>query len=41
MHKYSFDDLNGKVCVLTGGGGVIGAVFAKGLASVGAKTSHS
>jgi NAD(P)-dependent dehydrogenase (short-subunit alcohol dehydrogenase family) len=37
MQKYSFDDLNGKVCVLTGGGGVIGAVLAKGLASVGAK----
>ncbi len=37
MQKYSFDDLNGKVCVLTGGGGVIGAVLAKGLASVGVK----
>ncbi|MFZ1289965.1 MAG: SDR family oxidoreductase [Melioribacteraceae bacterium] len=37
MQKYSFDDLNGKVCVLTGGGGVIGAVLAKGLASVGIK----
>ena len=37
MQKYSFDDLNGKVCVITGGGGVIGAVLAKGLASVGAK----
>jgi NAD(P)-dependent dehydrogenase (short-subunit alcohol dehydrogenase family) len=37
MQKYSFDDLNGKVCVLTGGGGVIGTVLAKGLASVGAK----
>ena len=37
MQKYSFDDLNGKVCVLTGGGGVIGAVLAKGLAEVGVK----
>lgn len=37
MQEYSFNDLNGKVCVLTGGGGVIGAVLAKGLASVGAK----
>ena len=37
MQKYSFDDLNNKVCVLTGGGGVIGAVMAKGLASVGVK----
>lgn len=32
MKKYSFDDLKDKVCVLTGGGGVIGAVLAKGLA---------
>lgn len=37
MNKLSFDDLNGKVCVLTGGGGVIGAVIAKGLAQVGVK----
>lgn len=37
MGKYSFDDLNGKVCVITGGGGVIGTVIAKGLASVGVK----
>jgi len=37
MQKYSFNDLNGKVCVLTGGGGVIGAVLAKGLASVEVK----
>jgi len=34
---YSFEDLNGKVCVLTGGGGVIGAELAKGLANVGCK----
>jgi len=37
MQKYSFDDLTDKVCVLTGGGGIIGAVLAKGLASVGVK----
>lgn len=37
MQKYSFDDLNGKVCVLTGGGGVIGAVLANGLSKVGVK----
>ncbi|MBK8946318.1 MAG: SDR family oxidoreductase [Ignavibacteriae bacterium] len=37
MQKYSFEDLNEKVCVLTGGGGIIGAVLAKGLASVGVK----
>lgn len=37
--KISFDDLNGKVCVLTGGAGVIGAAMARGLASVGIKTA--
>lgn len=37
MRKYSFDDLKNKVCVLTGGGGVIGSVLAKGLASKGVK----
>ena len=39
MKKYSFDDLNGKVCVLTGGAGVIGASLVRGLASVGVKTA--
>ena len=39
MTKLSFDDLKGKVCVLTGGAGVIGAALAKGLASVGVKTA--
>jgi NAD(P)-dependent dehydrogenase (short-subunit alcohol dehydrogenase family) len=39
MVKISFDDLKGKVCVLTGGAGVIGASIAKGLASVGIKTA--
>ena len=37
MEKYSFDDLKDKVCVLTGGGGVIGGVIARGLANVGVK----
>lgn len=37
MDKLSFDDLKDKVCVLTGGGGVIGSVLARGLASVGTK----
>ena len=37
MKKYSFDDLKDKVCVLTGGGGVIGAVLAKALSSNGVK----
>jgi NAD(P)-dependent dehydrogenase (short-subunit alcohol dehydrogenase family) len=39
MNKYSFDDLNGKVCVLTGGAGVIGASLVRGLASAGVKTA--
>ncbi|MBU1680819.1 MAG: SDR family NAD(P)-dependent oxidoreductase, partial [Bacteroidetes bacterium] len=37
MENYSFADLKNKVCVLTGGGGVIGASLAKGLGSVGVK----
>lgn len=37
MNKYSFEDLKDKVCVLTGGGGIIGAVLAEGLVSVGIK----
>ena len=39
MNRISFDDLNGKVCVLTGGAGVIGASLVRGLASVGVKTA--
>jgi len=39
MGKYSFQDLNGKVCVLTGGGGIIGAALAEGLAEVGIKVA--
>jgi NAD(P)-dependent dehydrogenase (short-subunit alcohol dehydrogenase family) len=35
MTKLSFDDLIGKICVITGGGGVIGKSLAQGLASVG------
>ena len=37
MKKLSFDDLQGKVCVLTGGGGVIGKSLAECLASAGVK----
>lgn len=37
MSQYSFDDLQGKICVITGGGGVIGTALAKGLASAGLK----
>jgi len=39
MNKISFDDLNNKVCVITGGAGVLGTVIAKGLASVGVITA--
>jgi NAD(P)-dependent dehydrogenase (short-subunit alcohol dehydrogenase family) len=39
MGKFSFQDLNGKVCVLTGGGGIIGAALAEGLAEVGVKVA--
>lgn len=39
MTKLSFEDLNNKVCVLTGGGGVIGKALAMGLASIGVKTA--
>ncbi len=39
MKKISFEDLNGKVCVLTGGAGVIGTAIAKGLATVGVRTA--
>jgi NAD(P)-dependent dehydrogenase (short-subunit alcohol dehydrogenase family) len=37
--KISFDDLKGKVCVLTGGAGVIGTSLARALASAGIKTA--
>ena len=39
MNKFSFDDLKSKVCVLTGGAGVIGTSLVRGLASVGVKTA--
>ena len=38
MKTISFDDLKDKVCVITGGGGVIGTSIGLGLASVGVKT---
>ena len=37
--KYSFNDIKGKVCVITGGGGVLGTDFALGLADAGAKVA--
>jgi NAD(P)-dependent dehydrogenase (short-subunit alcohol dehydrogenase family) len=38
MKQVSFSDLKDKVCVITGGGGVIGSAIGLGLASVGVKT---
>jgi NAD(P)-dependent dehydrogenase (short-subunit alcohol dehydrogenase family) len=38
MKKIGFDDLKGKVCVLTGGAGVLGSCMARALASAGVKT---
>lgn len=37
MNPLSFNDLNGKVCVITGGAGVLGSAMVKAIASVGAK----
>ncbi len=37
MKTIDFSDLNGKVCVITGGAGVIGSALVKGMASVGVK----
>ncbi|WP_206081944.1 SDR family oxidoreductase [Maribellus sediminis] len=37
MSPLSFNDLNGKVCVITGGAGVLGTAMVKGIASVGTK----
>ena len=37
MKTYSFDDLKDKVCVITGGGGVIGKSLVKAIATTGAK----
>jgi NAD(P)-dependent dehydrogenase (short-subunit alcohol dehydrogenase family) len=39
MKTIGFDDLKGKVCVLTGGAGVIGSSIARSLASVGIITA--
>ncbi len=39
MRKLSFDDLNGKICVVTGGSGIIGISIVKALASVGTKVA--
>lgn len=39
MKPISFDDLKDKICVITGGGGVIGSSIGLGLASVGVKTA--
>jgi NAD(P)-dependent dehydrogenase (short-subunit alcohol dehydrogenase family) len=37
MSSKYFEELKGKVCAITGGGGVIGLALSKGLASVGVK----
>jgi NAD(P)-dependent dehydrogenase (short-subunit alcohol dehydrogenase family) len=39
LSKISFEDLTGKVCVLTGGAGVIGTSLVRGLAAAGVKTA--
>lgn len=39
MDPISFKDLQGKVCVITGGAGVIGQELVKAMASVGVKTA--
>lgn len=39
MNKYSFEHLNGKVCAITGGAGVIGTAMAQCLAAVGVKVA--
>ena len=38
MTNHSFSDLKDKVCVITGGAGVIGTAIVKVLASAGVKT---
>ena len=37
MSPISFNDLNGKVCVITGGAGVLGTAMVKAIASTGAR----
>ncbi len=39
MSKYSLDDLKGKVCVITGGAGIIGTSLAEGLAEAGVRVA--
>ncbi|MGE5351915.1 MAG: SDR family oxidoreductase [Acidobacteriota bacterium] len=39
MEEFSFQDLNGKVCAITGGAGVIGISLAKALVTAGIKTA--
>ena len=39
MNKRPFNDIKGKVCIITGGGGVLGTDFAFGLADAGAKVA--
>lgn len=39
MKSISFEDLRGKVCVITGGAGVIGSAMVKAMASVGMKVA--
>jgi NAD(P)-dependent dehydrogenase (short-subunit alcohol dehydrogenase family) len=39
MSTVPFSDLNGKVCAITGGAGVIGQALVRGLSSVGIKTA--
>jgi NAD(P)-dependent dehydrogenase (short-subunit alcohol dehydrogenase family) len=39
MESISFADLNGKVCAITGGAGIIGLSLSKGLASAGVKVA--
>jgi len=39
MKNFNFSDLNGKVCVITGGAGIIGQAVCEALASAGIKTA--
>ena len=39
MNKLSFEDLKGKVCVITGGAGVLGTMMVQALASAGMKVA--
>jgi NAD(P)-dependent dehydrogenase (short-subunit alcohol dehydrogenase family) len=39
MEPMTFNDLNGKVCVITGGAGVLGSAMVKAMASVGMKVA--